>query len=72
MSTTSGEAPMSIQEPVKRQRRRRCPRCGELGAVPVIYGLPSGDLFERAERGEVILGGCFMGDDPDYLCHDCA
>jgi hypothetical protein len=23
-----------------------------------VYGLPSPELFEAAERGEIILGGC--------------
>lgn len=64
---------MSIEQPAKRTRRRRCPRRGELGALPVVYGLPMGDLFERADRGEVILGGCeIAGDDPDHLCRSCA
>jgi hypothetical protein len=26
--------------------------------VPVAYGLPGPEAFERAERGEIILGGC--------------
>lgn len=29
--------------------------------IPVIYGEPTGETFERARRGEVTLGGCVMG-----------
>jgi hypothetical protein len=34
--------------------------------VPVVYGLPAPELFEEADRGEVILGGCsiIIGDEP--------
>lgn len=28
--------------------------------VPVIYGLLGGRTLERAERGEVVLGGCVV------------
>ncbi len=34
-----------------------CPRCGS-ASIPIVYGLPSGELFEAADRGEVALGGC--------------
>ncbi|HEX4903960.1 MAG TPA: hypothetical protein VFU93_00820 [Acidimicrobiales bacterium] len=27
-------------------------------AVPIVYGLPGPELFEEADRGAVILGGC--------------
>lgn len=30
--------------------------------VPIIYGYPSGELMEAAERGEVELGGCIPPD----------
>lgn len=30
--------------------------------VRVVYGLPlGGELFERAARGEIVLGGCVVG-----------
>lgn len=30
--------------------------------VPVVYGLPiGGEPFERAARGEIVLGGCVVG-----------
>jgi len=38
--------------------------------VPIVYGLPGPELFERAERGEVILGGC-MPEPVRWGCGDC-
>lgn len=36
---------------------RRCRRCdGEV--VPIAYGFPGAGMWEAAERGEIVLGGC--------------
>ena len=49
-----------------------CPECGEK-LVPILYGLPSAEGFEAADRGEVALGGCTItGSDPDVQCPTCA
>ena len=40
-----------------------CPRCGGV-TRPVVYGFPSPELFDRADRGEVILGGCCLPVEP--------
>ena len=37
----------------------RCPECREL-VVPIAYGLPGPEMFEAAERGEIVLGGCVL------------
>lgn len=29
--------------------------------VPVVYGLPTAETFEKAARGEIVLGGCIVG-----------
>ena len=64
---------MADGQPGRRTRRRRCPRCGELGALPVVYGLPDIATMDLAEEGKVILGGCVLDpDDPDWLCLPCA
>ena len=46
--------------------------------VPIVYGSPSCELFEAAERGEVVLGGCCIMVDsngrsvmPSWACIDC-
>jgi hypothetical protein len=45
-----------------------CPRCGRPG-VPILYGLPSPEMAEADERGEIALGGCVIEDDqPTHEC----
>ncbi len=55
------------------QDQRICPRCGAaIQPVPVLYGYPTHEAFEAAERGEIRLGGCVVGDEsPDYACPTC-
>jgi hypothetical protein len=50
-----------------------CPVCeGEAALRPVRYGLPDTEVRELAERGEVHLGGCVLGDDDaPYHCARC-
>ena len=51
---------------------RRCPNCGSKSIVRIVYGLPGPELFEKAERGEVMLGGCIItGNDPAHGCLEC-
>ena len=50
--------------------RRTCPLCGDKG-LRIIYGLPDLKVAEAAERGEVVLGGCVIGDDPILRCRGC-
>ena len=46
-------------------------KCGEK-LIEIVYGMPGPELFEASERGEVILGGCCIGDeDPEYRCKKC-
>lgn len=48
------------------------PKCigGHTGhIIPIVYGLPTKKTMERAKRGLVHLGGCFVSDcDPRYYC----
>ena len=46
----------------------RCPECGEVG-VRVVYGGPTPEMVEAADRGEVALGGCTV--DPGVPSHVC-
>ena len=50
-----------------------CPRCGAFAPMlPIKFGLPSHELFEAAERGEVVLGGCLVGGVlPTHRCTAC-
>src|SRR5262245_25742174 len=48
-----------------------CPACGGR-LVPILYGLPSPEGFDAAERGEVALGGCTVtGNNPQLRCASC-
>jgi hypothetical protein len=49
-----------------------CPQCGARTVVPVMYGYPSGDMFEAEQAGEVILGGCVVRAGlPAWKCTSC-
>lgn len=46
-----------------------CPVCGKADQViPIRYGKPNNTLMERANRGEVRLGGCMAADRPSRYC----
>lgn len=36
-------------------------RFSDAEVIQVVYGLPMTEAFERAERGEIVLGGCLVG-----------
>ena len=51
---------------------RPCPVCGSMDAVPIVYGLPGIDLWEAAQRGELVLGGCIVDpESPEFECGSC-
>lgn len=29
-------------------------------SIPVVYGLPTGEAFEEAKAGRIVLGGCLL------------
>ena len=40
--------------------------------IPIVYGMPSGEMFAAAERGEVCLGGCAIEPGaPTHACKRC-
>lgn len=46
-----------------------CPTCGNDTGIRIVYGLPGMGLVERAQSGEVALGGCLvMDDNPEWHC----
>jgi hypothetical protein len=54
------------------RERYACPKCDKKAGVAILYGYPSEELFEEAEKGEVVLGGCMqLLDDPDRQCLEC-
>lgn len=53
------------------QKPETCPQCGGK-VVEIIYGEPTQETFEMAERSEVMLGGCILTEDaPDWQCTKC-
>lgn len=40
--------------------------------MPILWGYPTPDGMNAAERGEVVLGGCLIGSfDPTHVCPTC-
>lgn len=53
---------------------RACPACGERSGRPILRGMPSNDVFQALERGEIsiVVGGCCVAeDDPSHECTRC-
>ena len=49
-----------------------CPSCGSSNYIPIVYGKPSAEGMKRAEKGEIVLGGCIVRPDRNkYRCKDC-
>lgn len=67
-----------MKNPFKTNKKPdKCPICGD-NIVPIVYGMPMGELEEKADRGEVILGGCCIAVDehghnlmPEWACTNC-
>lgn len=54
------------------RRRRRCPKCGAVAGVRILYGYPTEEAFLAEQRGELVLGGCMMeADGPTHACIEC-
>lgn len=53
-------------------RKYICPSCKTKSGVDIVYGMPSIDLAEQAELGEIALGGCEIEpNQPDRRCTAC-
>ena len=53
------------------RKPRKCPQCGGK-VVRILYGEPTPEAFEAAERGEFVLGGCLVNElSPDWECLGC-
>lgn len=52
--------------------KKKCPVCGSNDIVKILYGMPTYETFQAAERGEISLGGCCISDnDPKWHCRAC-
>ena len=46
------------------KKENECPFCnGKI--VPIIYGDPTEETFQKAQNGELILGGCCIEMDEE-------
>ena len=68
--------------PKRLRKGSKCPTCKVGKLIPIVYGMPEGELIEQSERGEVELGGCsvtevhdselgFISGDPELYCPKC-
>lgn len=49
-----------------------CPKCAQKTGVKIFYGYPAHEIFEQAEREEIVLGGCMHEiGAPDRQCVNC-
>ncbi len=50
-----------------------CPSCKQKTGVDILYGMPTLEAFEMAERDEIIIGGCCIpvGDGAERACTNC-
>jgi hypothetical protein len=54
------------------QKPDKCPKCGSLKVVKIIYGEPNYKVSLEAEAGKIILGGSVnTASDPLWGCIDC-
>jgi ribosomal protein L37AE/L43A len=59
-------------EKVRSGKRRRCPACGELALVPILYGPLPESLSADRERGDLVWGGMVRRKhSPRWKCHAC-
>jgi hypothetical protein len=56
---------------MQRKDESRCARCGG-ASIPILYGYPTAEMFERERRGEVAIGGCVVKPGrPTRKCSQC-
>ena len=50
-----------------------CPNCDSDKVIPIVYGFPTEETFERERNGELITGGCTIYDglSPKWHCKRC-
>ena len=41
--------------------------------IPIVYGYPTPELWDEAEAGKVVIGGCviYEGLSPTKVCREC-
>ena len=64
------------------RKSSKCPSCKAGKLIPIVYGLPSHEVMEQSDRGEIELGGCVVTqiidhngirtNDPELHCPTCS
>lgn len=54
-----------------RRKADLCPACGADAALPIVYGLPLPDAYERSAGRVVFAGCCVPYDAPLFACAQC-
>jgi len=50
----------------------QCPHCNANDMAPIIYGLPTPELIELAQKDIVALGGTVVDiANPTHYCYSC-
>ena len=48
-----------------------CPKCKSNDVIPIVYGMPTEELFEESKKGNFLLGGCCIDDSAQWHCKKC-
>ncbi len=59
----------------RKPRKFKCPKCGEVKGVRLIFGFPDEEAFALADKEHIALGGCVIPFGPDPMpnrqCIEC-
>ena len=51
---------------------KTCPKCKSNMIIDIVYGYPSEEIFEDADRNKIALGGCCIdSSNPIFKCKSC-
>ena len=57
---------------MKKREKPVCPKCKSKNVIPIMYGLPTGEVAREEKEGKIKLGGCCVGEnDPQWYCKEC-
>jgi hypothetical protein len=50
----------------------QCPKCGAATVRPIMFGYPTAEAEGAVARGEIVLGGCVIPEEPPiWSCTQC-
>ena len=53
-------------------KRPPCSKCQSKKIVPIQYGMPSMEMYEKSKLGKFVLGGCCISaESAKWHCLDC-